>query len=108
LALSLLPREEEENDKNKKPEENAKAKLAGEGGFLCPSKVAYGKIKKAKSSTNGKWKWIVNYAEHTQTLRIEKCLLVGNISIAKEMDKTVAMVIEGFIFAGPLVTSART
>lgn len=48
--------------------------FAGEGGFLCPSKVAYGKIKKAKSSTNGDWKFIVNYGEKTQTLRLEKCL----------------------------------
>lgn len=48
--------------------------FAGEGGFLCPSKVAYGKIKKAKSHTNGDWKFIVNYGDKTQTLRLEKCL----------------------------------
>lgn len=48
--------------------------FAGEGGFLCPSKVAYGKIKKAKSQTSGDWKFVVNYADKTQTLRLEKCL----------------------------------
>ncbi|ODM92053.1 hypothetical protein Ocin01_14628 [Orchesella cincta] len=52
--------------------------FAGEGGFLCPSKVAYGKIKKAKSSTTGDWKFIVNYADKSQTLRLEKCLSPGD------------------------------
>jgi hypothetical protein len=52
--------------------------FAGEGGFLCPSKVAYGKIKKAKSSTTGDWKYVVNYGDKTQTLRLEKCLSPGN------------------------------
>jgi hypothetical protein len=48
--------------------------FAGEGGFLCPSKVAYGQVKKAKSSSTGDWKYVVNYGENTQTLRLEKCL----------------------------------
>jgi len=52
--------------------------FAGEGGFLCPSKVAYGQVKKGKSSSTGDWKYIVNYGENTQTLRLEKCLSPGN------------------------------
>ncbi|CAL8143324.1 unnamed protein product [Orchesella dallaii] len=61
-----------EGDSGKHPD------FAGEGGFLCPSKVAYGKIKKAKSSTSGDWKFIVNYADKSQTLRLEKCLSPGD------------------------------
>lgn len=48
--------------------------FAGEGGFLCPSKVAYGRVKKGKSYTTGEWKYIVNYGDNSQTLRLEKCL----------------------------------
>ncbi|XP_044742963.1 neurotrophin 1-like [Chrysoperla carnea] len=42
-------------------------------GSMCSSMVKYARPKKAKA-TNGKWKFVVNTPEHTQTLRIEKCL----------------------------------
>lgn len=73
LTQTLIVREDPPSE-NHTPSQS----LSSEGGFLCPSKVAYGKIKKAKSSTTGKWKFIVNYGDKTQTLRLEKCLTPGD------------------------------
>ncbi|RWS28664.1 Coagulin domain containing protein-like protein [Leptotrombidium deliense] len=42
-------------------------------GFICPSEVLYGKPKLARN-VKGNWKVIVNAAEFTQTIRMEKCL----------------------------------
>lgn len=42
-------------------------------GYVCPSEVLYGKPKLAKNR-QGDWKVIVNAAEFTQTIRMEKCL----------------------------------
>ena len=42
-------------------------------GFVCPSEVMYGKPKLARNK-KGDWKVIVNAAEFTQTVRMEKCL----------------------------------
>ena len=42
-------------------------------GFVCPSEVMYGKPKLARNK-RGEWKVIVNAAEFTQTVRMEKCL----------------------------------
>jgi len=67
----LVPENEEETFAKQ-----GKAELKNEGGFLCPSKVAYGRVKKAKSQVNGQWKWIVNHKQFQQTLRMEKCLYV--------------------------------
>lgn len=39
---------------------------------MCPSVVRYARPQKARSAT-GEWKYIVNTAQHTQTLRLEKC-----------------------------------
>lgn len=39
---------------------------------LCPSVVRYARPQMARSAT-GEWKFIVNTAQHTQTLRLEKC-----------------------------------
>ncbi|XP_060801243.1 neurotrophin 1 [Amyelois transitella] len=46
---------------------------AGEAGFMCPSAVKYARPQRARA-TSGQWKYIVNTGEHTQTLRLEKCL----------------------------------
>ncbi|XP_052753598.1 neurotrophin 1 isoform X1 [Galleria mellonella] len=46
---------------------------AGEAGFMCPSVVKYARPQRARA-TSGQWKYIVNTGEHTQTLRLEKCL----------------------------------
>lgn len=46
---------------------------AGEAGFMCPSMVKYARPQRARA-TSGQWKYIVNTGEHTQTLRLEKCL----------------------------------
>ncbi|XP_063620941.1 uncharacterized protein LOC134793331 isoform X3 [Cydia splendana] len=46
---------------------------AGEAGFMCPSTVKYARPQRARA-TSGHWKYIVNTGEHTQTLRLEKCL----------------------------------
>ncbi|KPI98088.1 hypothetical protein RR46_11209 [Papilio xuthus] len=46
---------------------------AGEAGFMCPSTVKYARPQRARA-TSGQWKFIVNTGEHTQTLRLEKCL----------------------------------
>ncbi|CAB3260830.1 unnamed protein product [Arctia plantaginis] len=46
---------------------------AGEAGFMCPSTVKYARPQRARA-TSGLWKYIVNTGEHTQTLRLEKCL----------------------------------
>ncbi|XP_061709561.1 neurotrophin 1-like isoform X2 [Cydia pomonella] len=46
---------------------------AGEAGFMCPSTVKYARPQRARA-TSGQWKYIVNTGEHTQTLRLEKCL----------------------------------
>lgn len=42
-------------------------------GLMCSSMVKFIRPKKAKA-TSGKWKFVVNTKEHSQTLRIEKCL----------------------------------
>ncbi|KAJ1528502.1 hypothetical protein ONE63_006909 [Megalurothrips usitatus] len=39
---------------------------------LCPSVIKYARPQRARA-TSGQWKYIVNTAEHTQTLRLEKC-----------------------------------
>lgn len=44
----------------------------GAGAGLCPSIVRYARPQKARSAA-GDWKFIVNTAKHTQTLRLEKC-----------------------------------
>ncbi|XP_067138184.1 uncharacterized protein [Centruroides vittatus] len=46
------------------------------GGFVCPSEITYSKPHRAKN-TEGKWKVIINVAEFTQMLRLEKCLRPG-------------------------------
>ncbi|KAJ0180178.1 hypothetical protein K1T71_004769 [Dendrolimus kikuchii] len=46
---------------------------AGEAGFMCTSTVKYARPQRARA-TSGQWKYIVNTGEHTQTLRLEKCL----------------------------------
>ncbi|XP_011302364.1 uncharacterized protein [Fopius arisanus] len=43
-----------------------------EEGFTCPSQVMYARPQLARA-VSGVWKYIVNTAEHTQTLRLEKC-----------------------------------
>ena len=62
-----------------------------DGGFLCPSEIKYAKPKRGKTAQvnhhhrhhhchhhhhhhQGTWKDIVNVADYTQTLRMEKCL----------------------------------
>lgn len=47
----------------------------GAGTGLCPSLVRYARPQKARSAA-GEWKFIVNTAQHTQTLRLEKCRYV--------------------------------
>lgn len=47
--------------------------FAEEGGFLCPSEVKYGRPQLAQTS-RGVWKYIINMPEHTQTIRMERCL----------------------------------
>ncbi|RWS11735.1 Coagulin domain containing protein-like protein [Dinothrombium tinctorium] len=42
-------------------------------GYICPSEVLYGRPKLARN-LKGNWKVIVNAAEFTQTVRMEKCL----------------------------------
>lgn len=42
---------------------------------MCPSTVKYARPQRARA-TSGQWKYIVNTGEHTQTLRLEKCLYV--------------------------------
>ncbi len=49
--------------------------FAEEGGFLCPSEVKYARPQLAQTS-RGVWKYIINMAEHTQTIRMERCLYV--------------------------------
>lgn len=46
------------------------------GGFACPSEITYAKPHRAKN-TGGKWKVIINVAEFTQMLRLERCLRPG-------------------------------
>ncbi|XP_050334479.1 neurotrophin 1 isoform X1 [Bactrocera neohumeralis] len=43
------------------------------GGGLCQSIVRYARPQKARSAS-GEWKYIVNTGQHTQTLRLEKCI----------------------------------
>ncbi|CAG2165593.1 unnamed protein product [Oppiella nova] len=45
----------------------------GKGSSVCPTEVLYGKPKLAKNK-RGDWKVIVNAAEFTQTVRMEKCI----------------------------------
>ncbi len=52
--------------------------FAEEGGFLCPSEVKYARPQLAQTS-RGVWKYIINMPEHTQTIRMERCLYVYNI-----------------------------
>lgn len=47
--------------------------FAEEGGFLCPSEVKYARPQLAQTS-RGVWKYIINMPEHTQTIRMERCL----------------------------------
>jgi hypothetical protein len=47
--------------------------FAEDGGFLCPSEVRYARPQLAQT-TRGSWKYIINMGEHTQTLRMERCL----------------------------------
>ncbi|XP_065360316.1 neurotrophin 1 [Calliphora vicina] len=42
-------------------------------GGLCQSIVRYARPQKARSAS-GEWKYIVNTGQHTQTLRLEKCM----------------------------------
>ena len=49
--------------------------FAEDGGFLCPSEVKYARPQLAQTS-RGVWKYIINMAEHTQTIRMERCLYV--------------------------------
>ncbi|XP_053204831.1 probable cyclin-dependent serine/threonine-protein kinase DDB_G0292550 [Panonychus citri] len=64
------------------------SKDTASSGYVCPSEVLYGKPKLARNM-KGDWKVIVNAAEFTQTVRMEKCLrpnqrcnYVTNIGIA--------------------------
>ncbi|XP_029408933.2 neurotrophin 1 isoform X2 [Bactrocera dorsalis] len=43
------------------------------GGGMCQSIVRYARPQKARSAS-GEWKYIVNTGQHTQTLRLEKCI----------------------------------
>lgn len=43
------------------------------GGGMCQSIVRYARPQKARSAS-GEWKYIVNTGQHTQTLRLEKCM----------------------------------
>jgi hypothetical protein len=52
---------------------NPEEKSSPGAGFVCPSEVLYGKPKLARNK-KGEWKVIVNAAEFTQTVRMEKCL----------------------------------
>lgn len=51
--------------------------FAEDGGFLCPSEVKYARPQLAQTS-RGVWKYIINMNEHTQTIRMERCLKPGN------------------------------
>ena len=51
----------------------AEKKSSPSKGSVCPSEVMYGKPKLARNK-RGDWKVIVNAAEFTQTVRMEKCL----------------------------------
>ncbi|XP_031841326.1 neurotrophin 1 [Nomia melanderi] len=44
-----------------------------EEGFTCPSVIKYARPQLARAAS-GVWKYIINTGEHTQTLRLEKCL----------------------------------
>ncbi|CAK9798076.1 Neurotrophin 1 [Anthophora plagiata] len=44
-----------------------------EEGFTCPSVIKYARPQLARAAS-GIWKYIINTGEHTQTLRLEKCL----------------------------------
>ncbi|KZC12271.1 Protein spaetzle [Dufourea novaeangliae] len=44
-----------------------------EEGFTCPSIIKYARPQLARAAS-GMWKYIINTGEHTQTLRLEKCL----------------------------------
>ncbi|XP_023245440.1 neurotrophin 1 [Copidosoma floridanum] len=44
-----------------------------EEGYTCPSQVKYAQPQLARAAS-GVWKYIINTGEHTQTLRLEKCL----------------------------------
>lgn len=56
---------------SKRREDDIKIDDTASGG-MCPSVVRYARPQKARSAT-GEWKYIVNTAQHTQTLRLEKC-----------------------------------
>lgn len=60
---------------NRRQDENSHAHrdFAQEGGFLCPSDVRYARPQLAQTS-RGVWKYIINMGEHTQTIRMERCL----------------------------------
>ena len=80
-----IPRDVEESynydyyDDNKDPQTlssgggGAEKKSNSGRGFVCPTEVMYGKPKLARNK-RGDWKVIVNAAEFTQTVRMEKCL----------------------------------
>lgn len=80
-----IPRDVEESynydyyDDNKDPQTSSSGagspeKKSNPGrGFVCPTEVMYGKPKLARNK-RGDWKVIVNAAEFTQTVRMEKCL----------------------------------
>ena len=52
--------------------------FAEDGGFLCPSEVKYARPQLAQTS-RGVWKYIINMGEHTQTIRMERCLYVVTV-----------------------------
>ncbi|XP_066594946.1 neurotrophin 1 [Prorops nasuta] len=48
-----------------------------EEGYTCPSIIKYARPQLARAAS-GNWKYIINIGEHTQTLRLEKCLHAGS------------------------------
>lgn len=63
------------NGRRQGEDNHAHRDFAEEGGFLCPSEVKYARPQLAQTS-RGVWKYIINMPEHTQTIRMERCLSV--------------------------------
>jgi len=71
LSFILLSRRQGEDT-------HAHRDFAEDGGFLCPSEVKYARPQLAQTS-RGVWKYIINMGEHTQTIRMERCLYVVSV-----------------------------
>ncbi|GLV48605.1 Neurotrophin 1 [Carabus blaptoides fortunei] len=84
--FAVLPTDGSVDDMSTEPEykhtldeetSNEVRRTGAESGYMCPSVIRYARPQKARA-TSGQWKYIVNTVDHTQTLRLERCMKSGD------------------------------